>query len=227
MPKLLFADDDAQLRDYVTEWLKHHNFEIDTAADGEECKEFLKSNTYDIIVLDWRMPAMTGIEVCRWFRDQDGPTPILMLTGKDEIEDKVTGFEAGVDDYLTKPFELRELTARLKALLRRGNVAPVRDMHLGPINIIPDQHRVTVDGQELKLTATEFAILEYLCRNHSNVFSAGAILGAVWNSMAEVSPDTVRVYIRRLREKLGKVGYPDLIQNVHGVGYKLQVPSGT
>lgn len=224
MPKCLFADDDAPLRDCIVDWLKHHNFEVDKVSDGQECKEHLMANKYDLLILDWRMPYMSGLEVCRWFRANDGDTPILMLTGKDEIEDKIAAFDAGADDYLTKPFEVRELIARSKALLRRGAVAPTRVTHVGPVKIYPEQHRVEVGGNLLKLTATEFSILEHLCRNPQIVFSPVALLGAVWNSLAEVSPDTVRVYIRRLREKLATTGYPHLIQNIHGVGYKLDVP---
>jgi two-component system OmpR family response regulator len=147
-----------------------------------------------------------------------------MLTGKGDIEDKIVGFEAGVDDYLTKPFDLRELLSRLNALLRRGTVSPTRVTTVGPLKLDPDRHRVDAGGAELKLTATEFALLDCLCRRPNHVFSPGALLGRVWDSSSEVSPDTVRVYIRRLRDKLSAVGHPDLIENVHGVGYKLSLP---
>lgn len=224
MPKLLLADDDDQLRALVGDWLEHDQFNVDLARDGGECREFLMRNKYDVLVLDWTMPEASGIEICRWFRARGGTTPILMLTGKDEIEDKESGFGAGVDDYLTKPFELRELAARLRALLRRGDVAVSRVIKVGPMIIDPDTHSVTVDTTPLKLTATEFSVLEFFGRHPNQVFSANALLDRVWNSSSDVSPDTVRVYIKRLRAKLEAIGHEDLIQNIHGVGYKLNSP---
>src|SRR4051812_45929797 len=107
MPKLLLADDDNQLRQLVGDWLEHENYNVDLAADGPEAKEYLLSGDYDVLILDWSMPEPTGIDLCKWFRAKGGMTPIIMLTGKDEIEHKEVGFGAGVDDYLTKPFELR------------------------------------------------------------------------------------------------------------------------
>ncbi len=223
MPKLLLADDDTQLRQLVGDWLEHEQYTVDLAADGAEGKEYLLSGTYDVLVLDWNMPEITGLDLCKWFRAKGGSTPILMLTGKDEIQDKETGFGAGVDDYLTKPFELRELVARIRALMRRGSVAITRTVTVGPLIIDPDAHTVTVDTKPMNLTATEFAVLEYLGRHPNQVFSPNALLDRVWSSSSEVSPDTVRVYIKRLRSKFGELGYPDLIQNVHGVGYKLSI----
>ncbi len=120
---------------------------------------------------------------------------MLMLTGKDKVDNKEDGFAAGFDDYLTKPFELRELTARLNALLRRGAVAATRKVQAGPLVVDPDAHAVFVDGVELKLTATEFAVLEFMSRHPNQVFSADALIDRVWPSSAEISPDTVRVYI--------------------------------
>jgi DNA-binding response OmpR family regulator len=223
MPKLLLADDDDQLRQIVGDWLEHENYNVDLACDGDEAKEFLQSGAYDVLVLDWTMPGPSGIELCKWFRARGGATPVLMLTGKDEIENKETGFNAGVDDYLTKPFELRELAARLRALLRRGTVATSRVIKVGPLVVNPDTHTATVDDQPLVLTATEFAVLEYLGRHPNQVFNANALLDRVWSSSSDVSPDTVRVYIKRLRAKFDAIGYPELIQNIHGVGYKLNV----
>lgn len=221
MPKVLLADDDEHLRALVGDWLEHDHFNVDLAADGDESKEYLLSNKYDVLILDWNMPGMSGVELSRWFRSKGGTTPILMLTGKDQIDDKEVGFAAGVDDYLTKPFEVRELVARLRALLRRGDVAVSRIITVGPLVIDPEAHSVTLNNDPVKLTATEFSVLEFLGRHPNQVFSATALLDRVWNSAADVSPDTVRVYIKRLRAKFETLGYAELIQNVHGVGYKL------
>jgi DNA-binding response OmpR family regulator len=220
MPKALLADDDARLRQLVADWLEHHQFNLDTVSDGLAAQEMLGHSTYDVLILDWDMPGMTGVDVCRWFRSRGGTTPILMLTGKNTIDEKEDSFGAGVDDYLTKPFELRELSMRLTALLRRGSVAPSRKVQAGPLEIDPEAHSALVNGAPLKLTATEFAVLEFLSRHPNLVFSADALIDRVWGSSSEISPDTVRVYIKRLREKLGTAGHGELLQNVHGVGYK-------
>ena len=145
-----------------------------------------------------------------------------MLTGKDQIEDKEDGFDAGVDDYLTKPFDVRELTARLNALTRRGGqVAPSRVLKLGNLTVDPAAHSATVDEHDIRLTPKEFDILEFLLRHPNQVFSPETLLDRLWKDGFDVSPDTVRVYIKRLREKLEKYGRGSLIKNVHGVGYKL------
>jgi DNA-binding response OmpR family regulator len=221
MPKVLLADDDQRVVQLVSDWLEHHQFTIDIAHDGQQAKEFLEHAPYDVLVLDWDMPLMSGVELCRWFRARGGSTPILMLTGKDTVDDIEAGFDAGADDYLTKPFKPRELTARLTALLRRGAVAVTRKAQVGALTVDPDTHTASLAGTDLKLTATEFAVLEFLCRHPNQVFSADALIDRVWPSSAEISPDTVRVYIKRLREKCSALGHGELIRNVHGVGYKL------
>jgi DNA-binding response OmpR family regulator len=221
MPKALVADDDPRILQLVTDWLEHHQFQLDTVSDGVQAQEMLGHSQYDVLIFDWDMPKMSGVELVKWYRSKGGTTPILLLTGKSSIDEKEDGFRAGADDYLTKPFDLRELSARITALLRRGNVAPTRKVQVGPLTVDPDSHSAAVNGAELKLTATEFAVLEFLSRHPNQVFSADALIGRVWPSSSEISPDTVRVYIKRLREKLTAAGQAELIQNVHGVGYKL------
>lgn len=221
MPRVLYADDDNQLRSLVSDWLENQKYEVEQAENGSTCKELLISQKFDLLILDWSMPGLTGVEICRWFRDQGGTTPVLMLTGKDLIQDKEGGYESGVDDYLTKPFDFRELAVRLAALLRRGSVAASLAVQVGPLSIDPDKHSVTINGQPLQVSPTEFSVLEFLARHPGQVFNTTALLDRVWKRSADVSPDTVRVYIRRLREKLQSAGYPDLLQNIHGVGYKL------
>lgn len=231
MPKVLLADDDPELLQSVSAWLEHHKWNVDLASDGAEAREYMTQVQYDVLVIDWTMPEVSGIELCQWYRSRGGTTPILILTGKDEISDKEKGLDSGADDYLTKPFDLRELTARLNALMRRGKVLASRVANVGPLTIDPDAHKVLIDGKEMKLTATEFAVLEFLGRHPDQVFSAEALIGRVWKTSSEISTDTVRVYVKRLREKLESAGYPKLLVNVHGVGYKLDVteankPSG-
>ena len=222
MPKVLFVDDDEQLRTVVSDWLEHERFIVDLAGDGNEGKEKLAFSTYDLIVLDWNLPGMSGIEICRWFREQGGNTPVLMLTGKDQIEDKETGFDAGADDYLTKPFQIRELIARLNALQRRGGmVTPTRNLQIGTLVLDPVGHCAKIDGKNMQLTPTEFDILEFFLRHPDQVFSAETLIDRLWKDGASVSPDNVRVYIKRLRSKLELFGHGALLKNVHSVGYKL------
>lgn len=221
MPKVLLADDDPELLQSVSTWLQHHKFNVDMASDGAEAREYMSQIEYDVLVIDWTMPAVSGIELCQWYRARGGTTPILILTGKDEISDKEKGLDSGADDYLTKPFDLRELLARVNALMRRGKVLATRVATVGPLTIDPDAHRVICDGKELKLTATEFSVLEFMARHPDQVFSADALIARVWKTSSDISTDTVRVYVKRLREKLEAAGHPGLLTNVHGVGYKI------
>lgn len=221
MPKVLLVDDDEKLLVAVGDFLEHQRFIVDTAASGTDAKEKLQVFSYDLLVIDWNIPEPSGLDLCRWFRGRGGNTPILMLTGRSMIDDKESGFEAGVDDYLTKPFELRELAARLKALTRRGgSVAPSRILSLCGVVVEPEAFKAKLDGKDFPLTPKEFEILEFLMRHHDQVFSIEALLDRLWKDGAEVSTDTVRVYIRRLREKFEKCGRGSLIKNVHSVGYK-------
>lgn len=222
MPKVLLVDDDTRLRINLVDWLEHQRFDVEEAKNSSEAKELLAGYSYDLIILDWNLPDGEGIEVCRWYRARGGATPILMLTGRDLVQNKVDCFDAGVDDYLTKPFELLELTARLNALLRRAaTIVPSRVLNLGGLTVDPSAHIAKIDGNEVQLTPKEFDILEFFLRHPDKVFSADALLDRLWKSDAEVSPDTVRVYIKRLREKLEKHGRGGVLKNIHGVGYKL------
>jgi DNA-binding response OmpR family regulator len=221
MPKVLMADDDDRLREFVADWMEHENFTVDLAADGDECKQYLLSSQYDVLIIDWDMPKINGVELCRWFRSKGGTTPILMLTGKDHIEDKETGFGAGVDDYFTKPFEVRELAIRVRALMRRAHVAVSRIMTIGPLVIDPEAYSVSINNEPVKLTSTEFSVLEFLGRHPNQVFSTAALLTRVWSGTTEVSPDAVRVCIGRLRAKFETLGQASLIENLHGIGYRL------
>jgi DNA-binding response OmpR family regulator len=226
MPKVLVVDDDNRLRMNISDWLEHQRFEVEEAKNGSEAKDLLATYVYDVVVLDWNLPDADGLEVCRWFRGRGGSTPILMLTGKDLIQDKVTSFDAGVDDYLTKPFDMQELTARLNALMRRGGaVAPTRVLNQGGLMIDPEKHLAKIDGNAIQLTPKEFDVLEFLARHPERVFSAETIMDRLWKADAEISPDTVRVYMKRLREKLEKHGRGALIKTIHGVGYKFS-PGG-
>lgn len=223
MAKILVADDDQELLTSVRQWLEHHKFIVDTAVDGNEAKEFIRQSSYDVLILDWRMPGLSGLELCQWCRSNGIALKILMLTGRDDVQDKIKGLDAGADDYLTKPFNLLELLARVKALMRRGSELLPTVISVGELTIAPDSHRVVLGGHELRLTPTEFTLLEFLARHPGQVFSADALISRNWESSAQISPDTVRVHIKRLREKFSDVGFSGLLENIHGVGYKLAI----
>lgn len=206
----------------VKDWLTFEHHMVETADNGKDGLEKLQYYQYDVIVLDWELPEMTGIEICKQFRSAGGKTPVLMLTGKGTIVDKETGFEAGADDYLTKPFHMKELSVRLRALLRRaggnltGDELKYRDVVIEPAN-----HRATKNGKDLQLLPKEFALLEFLMRHPSQVFSAEALLSRVWSSDSEATIDAVSTCIKRLRKKVDVEGETSIIKTVHGVGYKL------
>lgn len=160
--------------------------------------------------------------MCRTFRQHGGETPILMLTANRTIDDKEFGFEAGADDYLTKPFHFKELSLRVKAMLKRGSGQQGNILTSGNISLFLDEHRVVNDGIEIMLLPKEFALLEFFLRHPGQVFSAEALIQRVWSSTSDSSPDTIRSYITRLRSKLSSSNEDPIIVTVHGVGYKLR-----
>lgn len=220
MPKLLLVDDDENLLNTVQDWFKAQNFEVDIVSNGREGLERLKFYKYDLVILDWGMPDMSGIEVCRAYRTEGGETPVLMLTGQDKIEHKETGFSAGADDYLTKPFSLRELAARVRALLRRPSTYTSEKLQVGTIYIDSGARKVVREGKDIDLAPREFSLLEFLMRHADQVFSDEAILDRVWPSSSDASSETLRTCIKKLRRKIDVEGKASIIKNVAGVGYR-------
>lgn len=221
MPKILIVEDEVALIDVMTDYLKAQSFLVDHVGDGNDAIRQLKNYEYDLIILDWNIPGCDGIHVLKAFRDNGGLAPVLMLTGKREIDDKEKGFDAGADDYLTKPFNMRELLVRVKALLRRPRTTTtellkVRDVELDPVN-----HRVRKAGVEVVLPPKEFALLEFLISHPNQVFSAEALMQRVWPTDSEASPQSIRIHVTRLRGKLDKDDQASIITTVHGVGYRL------
>ena len=220
MPKLLLVDDDENLLNTVQDWFKAQNFEVDIVSNGREGLERLKFYKYDLVILDWGMPDMSGIDVCRAYRTEGGETPVLMLTGQDKIEHKETGFSAGADDYLTKPFSLRELAARVRALLRRPSTYTSEKLQVGTIFIDSGARKVVRNGKDIDLAPREFSLLEFLMRHADQVFSDEAILDRVWPSSSDASSETLRTCIKKLRRKIDIEGQASIIKNVAGVGYR-------
>lgn len=222
MAKILLVEDDIEVCDVVREWLEDEHYTIDIVNSGTEAIERLRFDKYDVLILDWKLPDTTGIEVCKKFRSKGGLTPVIMLTGRTEITDKEQGLDAGADDYLTKPFHPRELSARLRALLRRSSDLKQNVLACGDIELDPQGFKVTKNGQEISLLPKEFALLEFFLRHPNQVFSPEALLDRVWSAESEASPDTIRVHITKLRGKIDTDGQPSIIKTLHRQGYKLE-----
>jgi len=219
MSKILFVDDDKQLAAVASDWLIAENHVVDVVNDGKEALSRLEFYPYDLVVLDLTLPGLDGVQVCRQYRAAGGHTPIIMLTGRTEVEQKMEGLDSGADDYLTKPFELRELSARVRALLRRPKEVLAEVLQAGPIKLDIKAQKLTRDGIEIRLLPQQMLLLEFFMRNPREVFSSEALLDRIWSSEAETSPDTVRVHITRIRQKLDEEGKPSFIRTLHRVGY--------
>ncbi|MDR3614179.1 MAG: response regulator transcription factor [Candidatus Obscuribacterales bacterium] len=224
MAKILLVEDDHDLAFTIADFLSRENHVVESVHDGLDGREMLKFGAFDLLVLDWDLPHLTGVEIMKEYRSSGGSAPIIMLTGRDKIEEKESGFETGADDYLTKPFQLRELSARIKSLLRRpaalvSNVLTVRD-----ISLDTEKHRATRAGVDIKLTPKDFALLEFLMRHPDELFSSETILARVWRTEEETSNDALRVAIRRLRKALGEGedAKESIIENVSRMGYRLK-----
>lgn len=222
MAKILIVEDDKPLSELIVDWLTGEKHTPEPVYEGLEGLQRLKFYKYDVIILDWELPGMSGPEICNQFRQGGGQTPILMLTGKKEVEDKATGLDSGADDYLTKPFHMVELSARLRALLRRASVDVSRTiLSAGHISLDPVSRKVTSHGNEITLQPKEYSLLEFLLRHPNQPFSAEAILDRVWSSESDASPDTVRLQIMRLRHKIDADGKESMVRTIHRVGYML------
>jgi len=223
MAKVLLADDDVVMSNSIRDWLVFEKHVVETTEDGEAALALLSTYTYDVIILDWEMPKLSGIEVCRRFRAKGGSTPILFLTGRDAVIDKETGLDSGADDYITKPFHVRELSARVRALLRRPTGPPKAVLKAGVLELDPSTRKVRKLGQELELPRQEYALLEFFMRNANRVLSQELIMERVWSTEFPCSPETFRTCLKKLRGKVDDEGAPSMIKNLHGVGYILEV----
>jgi two-component system, OmpR family, response regulator MprA len=219
--RLLVADDDPDVRDSLRRALHHAGYKVTTASDGADAIGAVARSPVDLIVLDILMPGMDGLAVCRMLRGRGDPTPVLALTARDSIDDRVNGLAAGADDYLVKPFALRELLARVAALLRRSRLN--RDV-LGYADLTVDvsARRVTRDDAVIDLTKIEFDLLELLLRNAGQVLSYDVIRDRVWDYGASPESNALQVFVSMLRRKLEGGGRSRLVHNVRGIGYVLR-----
>lgn len=222
MAKILIVEDEPDLSEPVRAYLAHEHHLVEVVADGLEAMERLRFYKYDVIILDWMLPGMQGVDVCKNFRTNGGTTPILMLTSRKQTHDKIIGLDAGADDYITKPFDVQEISARVRALLRRPQVVNSNVLKARNLVLETSTFKVTRDEHDIQLLPKEFALLEFFMRHPNQVFSAEALLDRVWSSESEASPETIRTYIKRLRQKIDMNTTPSIISTVHGVGYKLE-----
>ncbi len=222
MAKILIVEDDTDIATIVSRWLQHENHLVEISKDGEDASVKLKLNQYDLVILDWMLPKITGVELCQKFRTSGGTTPILLLTAKSTIENKEAGLDSGADDYLTKPFDLKELSARVRALLRRAGAISTKTLKIGDLSLDAEMHQVFVGDMLISLNPKEFALLEFLMRHPNQIFSGEALLSRVWQSDAMASTDTVRAHIKNLRKKIDQPGKTSPISTVHGLGYKIE-----
>ena len=218
--RVLVAEDDNGLCDVLARGLREHEYVVDAVRDGQDAVRYLRSYSYELVILDWRMPVMSGLDVVRWMRRNNQPAPVLMLTARDAHSDRVTGLDEGADDYLVKPFDFTELLARMRALLRRARTVQQPELAVGDLRFDPATRQVRVGDLQPVLTATEFGILELLVRKSPAVVPRRSIAMNVWDDEADaMGSNTIDVHLARLRAKLA--GGMVRIETVRGVGYRL------
>lgn len=217
------VEDDIQLAEMLSEALSDRQYAVDVAEDGEAAWHCINTLEYDLVVLDLTLPKLDGVTLCQKLRQRDATLPVLMLTARDTVADRIIGLDAGADDYVIKPFDLQELMARVRALLRRGNVTRSPGMEWGALRLDPSTFEVTYDDTPLHLTPKEFAVLELLISSGRRVLSRSNIIERIWSLEDPPTEETVKTHIKGLRHKLKSSGAPeDLIETVHGLGYRLK-----
>ena len=217
--RILVVEDDDDLRRSVMRALQEAGHKVEVTADGAEADERIADGGLDAVLLDWTLPTMSGLDVCRRAREGGCTTPIVMLTAHDEVADRVSGLDAGADDYMVKPFALAELLARVRSVTRRGSSQHSATYRAGPVLLDVSAHLVTVRGAPVELSMREFELLELLMRNCDHAMTRGEIEEHVWGSRFSGTSNVVDVFIRRLRRKLGSAG--TAVETVRGMGYRI------
>ncbi len=220
--RILVVEDEAAIADGLKVVLASDGHAVDIVGDGLEALRWVDTYRYDLVILDVLLPSLDGFEVCRRLRAARFTAPILMLTARDSIEDRVNGLDQGADDYLAKPFAVAELRARLRALRRRLGTERAASISVGDLVLLPAEMRVTRSGREILLTTREFALLELLASNAGQLFTQDRLLDALWNADFVAESNVVEVYIRSLRRKVDEGRRNGLIETVRGSGYRLR-----
>lgn len=219
--RLLVIEDEPGIAQFVQEGLEEEGFAVDLAYDGKAGFDLAMTNEYDLLIVDWMVPSISGIEVCRRIRKEGGTVPIIFLTARDSTDDIVFGLEAGADDYIRKPFAFAELLARIRARLRMGS-AVTDSLEAGPLTLNPATHRVFCNNEELVLTPKEFSLLEFLLRNRDKVCTRSRIIEHVWDIHFDSDTSVIDVYVNFLRKKLDAASCRNLIRTIRGVGYVIR-----
>ena len=220
--KILLIEDDIKLAQFIEMELTCEGYQVSMAHNGLDGLTQARQDPPNLLILDWMMPGLTGLEICRRLRSTGSKVPIILVTARDEISDRVAGLDAGADDYVIKPFDLQELLARIRALLRRGNSVLPPVLEWGNLRLDPNSCEVTYAEKLLSLTPKEYGLLELFLRSPGRVLSREIILEHLWSFEDIPGEDTVKTHIKRLRQKLKTVGVPStLIETVYGLGYRL------
>ncbi len=223
---VLLVEDETKVSTFIKKGLEESGFDVKQAFDGMEAKRMFRSGNWDLMIIDIKIPVLTGYEVCRFVRESNAQLPILMLTALSSTDDKVEGFEAGADDYLVKPFEFRELLARIKALLKRAKATPTEEtvLRADDLTLNSDTKEVRRSEKKISLTAKEFSLLEYLMRNKGRVISRAELAEKIWDITFDTGTNVIDVYINFLRKKVDKDFPRKLIHTYIGMGYTLKEP---
>lgn len=217
--RILIVEDEKKVAAFIKKGLEEETYAVDVAYDGEDGLHMGLENQYDLIILDLMLPVIDGLEVLSRLRENKVDTPILLLTAKDSVEDKVTGLNTGADDYLTKPFAFSELLARIRVLLRRGKAETKTVLQIKGLTLDLVSHKVKRDDEEIELTGKEYSLLEYFMRNQGKVLTRTMIAEHVWDYNFDTFTNVIDVYVNHLRKKIDK-GYPEkLLHTLRGVGY--------
>lgn len=224
--RILVAEDEPAAAAVVAKGLREHAYAVDIAADGVAALDQLAGSDYDLLILDVRLPRLNGLDLCRRLRAGASAIPVLMLTARGELDDRVEGLDAGADDYLSKPYHFPELLARVRALLRRGPVLEPLEWSVRDLTVDTRARRVTRAGQPVQLTAKEYGLLEYLVRRQSQVVTRNDIAEHVWDDSFDPFSNLIEVYIQRLRRKVDDGHAHKLIHTRRGAGYTLRADSG-
>jgi DNA-binding response OmpR family regulator len=222
--RILVVEDNRHLNDSLHAILEEDGYAVDSVFDGLDGEEMARASVYDVVILDIMLPGKNGVEVCRDLRNMRITTPILMLTARDALDDRVLGLDSGADDYLVKPFEVDELRARIRALLRRESTVKTGTLQIADLELDPAKHTVSRAGKLVELTAKEFALLEYLMRNANHLVSRETAEEHLWSYDHMIASNVVDVYIRRLRRKLDDGHEMKLLETLRGAGYRIRVP---
>ena len=220
--RILVIEDEKKIADFIKRGLKEEGYAIDVAYDGQEGHFLAKTNEYDLILLDLMLPKLDGITLCKKLKAEGTPSPIIMLTAKSSVKDKVAGLDAGADDYLTKPFAFEELLARIRAVLRNKEATKATKLQAADLALDLVTHKVTRAGREIELTAKEYALLEYFMRNAGSIITRTMISEHVWNVDFDTFTNVIDVYVNYLRNKIDAGRGKKLIHTVRGRGYLLK-----